>query len=147
MGLHAFQDIVPESQLADVDRMASFRLELLPPKVMRPGLSVGIEDVEGTRRFHSTYAVTGTEFRVLDVRGRVTLGLGVRIFEAANRTLDGGFGALEISPWRNLAAQVEYDSEKWNAAARIALPFGFRVRAALLHLESPSFGAGWTVAL
>ena len=145
VGLRAFEDIVPDSRLPEVDRMASFRAELLPPGVGRPGLAVGMEDLEGNRRFHSSYAVTGTEFSLNRLRGRAAFGYGLRALPAARRTLDGAFGALELSPWWRVATQIEYDSEKWNAGLGVALPFGIRVRASLLHLESLSLGAGWSV--
>ena len=146
VGLRAFQDFAPDSRLPEVDRMASFRAELLPPGVGRPGLAVGVDDVEGTRRFHSSYAVTGTQFSINRLHGRAALGYGFRGLPAARRTLDGAFGALELSPWRHVATQIEYDSEKWNAGLGVALPFGIRVRASLLHLESLSLGAGWSVS-
>jgi len=80
------------------------------------------------------------------LRGRAALGYGSRALPAARRTLDGAFGALELSPWWRVATQIEYDSEKWNAGLGVALPFGIRVRASLLHLESLSLGAGWSVS-
>ncbi len=147
VGARAFEDIVPDSRLPDIDRMASVRVELLRPAIARPGLAVGVEDLEGTRRFHSSYAVAGTEIHMVRLRGRAALGYGFHAFDAVRRTLDGGFGAIELSPWRALAAQVEYDSDKWNAAMGLALPFGIRIRAALLHLDSPSLGAGWAATL
>jgi hypothetical protein len=63
-----------------------------------------------------------------------------------NRTLDGGFGAFEISAF-DAAAQVEYDTEKWNAALAARLPWGLRVRAALLGMTHASFGGGFHFAL
>ncbi len=147
VGLKAFEAQVPDSRLPDLDRMASVRVELVTPRPGRPGLAVGMEDLEGNRRFHSSYAVAGMEFSHIPVRGRVALGYGFRALPAARRTLDGTFGALELSPWRRVATQIEYDSEKWNAGLGVALPLGFRARAALLNLESLSFGFGWSVAL
>jgi hypothetical protein len=42
---------------------------------------------------------------------------------------------------------MEYDTEKWNVGVGVALPFGLRLRAAALNLETLSAGAGWTHAL
>src|SRR5207244_36467 len=108
-----------------------------------PGLAVGVEDVEGTRRFHSAYAVAGMPLEIQYVRSRVTLGYAFRAFTASRYVLDGCFGALEASPWNRLAAQLEFDSEKWNAGLQFKAPFGFRVRADLLGLTSLSAGVGW----
>src|SRR5262249_6274385 len=113
-GFHSFQDLAPDSRLVDMDRMASARVALLEPRTLRPGLAVGIEDAQGTRRFHSTYAVTGLPFALLGRPARVSAGYGFRLLDAQRRVLDGLFGAAELSPQRWLRTQLEYDSEKWN---------------------------------
>ena len=146
-GYHSFQEIVPDSRLVDMDRMASARIELLHPGPRRPGLAAGIEDAQGTRRFHSTYAVTGLPVSFLHVQSRVSLGYGLRIFDADRYVLDGTFGAVECALPRFARVQIEYDSEKWNAGAGLDLIAGFRIRAALLHLQSFSVGAGWSHTL
>jgi hypothetical protein len=58
--------------------------------------------------------------------------------------LDGTFGAVDCAVTRSLDAQIEYDSEKWNAGVGLGLFGGLRIRAALLHMESLSLGAGWS---
>ena len=146
-GYHSFEELAPDSRLTDIDRMVSARLELLTPRPGCPGLAVGVEDAEGTRRFHSSYAVAGLPVEILQVQSRVTLGYGFRVFEASRYVLDGGFGAVELSAWRRLVGQFEYDSEKWNAALGLAPGLGFQLRAALLNLESLSIGIGWSHAL
>ena len=147
VGQRAFADLLPDSPLPEIDRMASVRVSLLEPGVLRPGLALGVEDIDGTRRFHSTYAVTGTRFVAAGLSGRTTFGYGFRALTAQRRTLDGAFGALELSPVRWASAQIEYDTEKWNSGLGVSLPFGLRARAALLHMESLSVGAGWSLAL
>jgi len=141
-GYKSFQDIVPESELTDTDYMASGRLRLLEPRPGRPGLALGIEDAKGTRRFHSTYAVTGLPYRIGQVQGRLSMGYAFDVLEAGRRTLLGTFGAVELSPWRMLAAQLEYDTEKWNLGVAVPAPYGIRLRAALLNMESLSIGVG-----
>ena len=131
----------------DTDHMASGRLVLLTPTWRRPGLAIGAEDVEGTRRFHSTYAVAGMPLEISHVQSRFSLGYAPSVFTAARHVLEGGFGALEVSPWRAVAVRMEYDTEKWNVGVGVALPFGLRLRAAALNLETLSAGAGWTHAL
>lgn len=141
-GLKSFQDIVPESRLTDTDYMASGRLCLVPPGRTRPGLSAGIEDVKGTRRFHSSYAVAGLPWQIGMMQGRLSMGYAFRVLKATRRTLDGAFGAFEWSPWPRLVAQLEYDTEKWNLGAAVHGPFGIQLRAALLHVQSLSVGVG-----
>jgi hypothetical protein len=146
-GQRTLPDLVLDSRLTDQDRMLSGRIELISPKPRRPGLAVGLEDASGTRRFHSTYAVTGMPFTHKQLRGRVSLGYAPEVFDAQHYTLDGAFGALEASVWRPLAASIEYDSEKWNASLAVRLRFGLRARAALLDGRHASVGAGWSVGL
>jgi hypothetical protein len=146
-GLRTFEDFLPETRLTDQDRMYSGRLELLSPRPHRPGLAVGIEDAVGTRRFHSTYAVTGMPITYERLHARISLGYAPRVFTATRHTLDGAFGAFEASVWRPVAASIEYDTEKWNAGLGFNLRFGLRARAALLDGSHASFGAGWSIGL
>jgi len=61
----------------------------------------------------------------------------------ARHVLDGGFGAIEISPWRVVAARIEHDTEKWNVGIGVALKYGIRLRVAALNLDKLGIGAGW----
>jgi hypothetical protein len=62
-------------------------------------------------------------------------------------TLDGLFGAYEVSAWQRLSAAVEYDTEKVNGMLGINLGYGFRARVAALDLKHMALGAGWFKAL
>lgn len=146
-GYHSFEEIVPDSKLVDIDRMSSGRVELVPPTRSHPGLAAGIEDIQGTRRFHSTYAVAGMPFSIFHLESRASLGYGFRAFDASRYVLDGTFGALEIVPTRFVRVQAEYDTEKWNIGLGLSPGAGFRIRAALLDLESFTIGAGWAHTL
>ena len=44
-------------------------------------------------------------------------------------------------------AQIEYDTEKWNAGLGLSPWAGLRLRTALLNGESLSLGAGWSLTL
>lgn len=144
-GAKGFDPSDPDNLIStDTDHMASGRLVLLTPTRTRPGLAIGAEDIEGTRRFHSAYLVAGMPFEISCVQSRFSFGYASRVFKAARHVLDGGFGAIEISPWRAVATRVEYDSEKWNVGIGVELPFGFGLRAAALNLETLSAGVGWT---
>jgi hypothetical protein len=143
-GLQTFGSIDPTSRLTtDTDHMASLRLSLVEPGPNRPGLAVGVEDVEGTRRYHASYFVIGAPIEIFSSQNRFSLGYASRVFTASRRVLDGAFGAIEVSPWRAVAAKVEYDTEKWNVGLGVDLGFGLRLRAAALNMESLSVGAGW----
>jgi len=144
VGRRDFEEIVPDSRLADLDRTASARLVLIEPAEGRPGLAVGMDDLVGTRRFHSTYAVAGLPARILGMQTRAAIGYAPTAFAAPRHVLDGVFGGVEVQPWRALRLQVEHDSEKWNAGLGIEPGFGFRIRVAALDLESLSAGAGWS---
>ena len=146
-GAHPFRYLLPESPYVDQDRMFSGRIEVLEPRQGRPGFAVGIEDARGTRRFHSTYGVAGLPFDIYRLQNRVTIGYAPHVFTASRRTLDGLFGAFEVSPRRSVVAALEHDTEKWNSMLGINLGFGLRARVALLDLEHLSFGAGWFKAL
>jgi len=143
-GYRSFEEVAPDSRLVDMDRMASARVAVFQPADGRPGLSVGMEDAQGQRRFHSTYAVAGLPFSFSGQECRLAAGYGFEMFTAARRVLEGAFGAAELSPWPWLRAQVEYDSEKWNAGLGVSPGAGFRIRAALLNMESAEVGAGWS---
>jgi hypothetical protein len=138
-----FQDDEDNVLTTDTDHMASGRLMLLTPTRRRPGVAIGVEDVEGTRRFHSTYVVAGMPFEIMGVQSRVALGYAPHVFTATRHVLDGGFGAFEVSPWRAVAARIEHDSEKLNVGIGVDLGFGLRLRAAALKLETLSAGVGW----
>ena len=146
-GYHSFEEIVPDSKLVDIDRMSSGRVEIVPATRIHPGLAAGIEDVQGTRRFHSTYTVAGMPFSIFQLEGRASLGYGFRAFDAGRYVLDGTFGALELDPTRFARVQAEYDTEKWNIGLGLSPGAGFRIRAALLNLESLTIGAGWAHSL
>lgn len=143
-GDFGFLDDVDNQLTTDTDHQANGRLVVLTPRNGRPGLALGVEDVSGTRRFHSTYAVVGMPLKIKLMQTRFSLGYAPRVFTAALHVLDGGFGAIEVSPWRAVAARVEYDSEKWNVGSGVVLPLGLQFRVSALNLETLSVGAGWT---
>ena len=146
-GARPFFDIVPESHYVDRDRMFSGRVEILEARRNRPGLAIGIEDIHGSRRFHSSYAVVGMPFDISRLQNRVTLGYAPQVLRAQHRVLDGLFGACEVSGWRRVVTAVEHDSEKLNASLGIDLGFGLRARTALMDLKHLGVGAGWFRAL
>src|SRR5439155_26421255 len=101
----------PDSRLStDTDHMASFRVAVLEPRELRPGVALGVEDIEGTRRYHSSYLVSGMPFSIFHVQNRFSLGYAFHVFTASRHVLDGAFGAFEVSPCRAVATRIEYDT-------------------------------------
>jgi len=126
------------------DRGASGRLLLLTEGDRRPALAVGIDDVRGTRRFHSLYAVTSKGVRLPShflIRG--SLGFGSDQLEAQNHILDGVFGGAEIRYEDMVGIALDYDTEKWNTCFRLVLFQRLAAYAAFLDFESPSGGVSW----
>jgi len=126
------------------DRGASGRLLVLTEGDRRPGLAVGIDDVRGTRRFHSLYAVASKGTTVFSgFRARGSLGYGSDVLNAKNYVLDGVFGGGELR-YRDVAGiALDYDTEKWNTSFRLVLFQRLAAYAAFLDFESPSGGISW----
>jgi hypothetical protein len=102
-----------------------------------------MDDIQGTRRYHSAYVVAGLPHEIFHVQNRFSLGYASDVFTASRHVLDGAFGAIEVSPWRTVAARFEYDTEKFNVGLGVDVGFGLRIRAAALNMESLSAGVGW----
>jgi hypothetical protein len=146
-GKRAFEEFVPDNHLVDADRMLSGRVELFKTQGWRPGLSVGAEDVYGTRRFHSTYMVAGVQPSIFRLLPRLTAGYAPRVLTATNYTLDGGFGALEVPVGKLVTSVVEYDSERWNIGAGLHIGPYVHIRVAWFDLKYAALGGGFSLAL
>ncbi len=143
-GFDPFGHIDSGSEIStDTDHQASFKVGLFEPRDRRPGLAIGVEDIQGTRRYHAAYLVSGIPFSIFRVQNRFSLGYASTVFTAHRHVLDGAFSAIEVSPWRAVAARFEYDTEKFNVGLGVELGFGLRIRAAALNMESLSAGVGW----
>jgi hypothetical protein len=127
------------------DRMASGRVLLLP-QAWYPAVAVGLDDPHGNRNFHSLYAVATRGISLCGGECSVdaTLGYGFRVFDAERYILDGGFGGVRGSYGESASLMLEYDTEKWNAGSRIALPFHLAILAVLLDLDVISGGVSWS---
>src|SRR5512140_2823229 len=76
------QSLLENVKVDAVDRMARGRVQILKEKVW-PAVALGIDDVKGTRRFHSLY---GVATRTLDLHGttvKFSAGYGLRSLHAA----------------------------------------------------------------
>jgi hypothetical protein len=146
-GKRAFEEFVPDNNLVDADRMLSGRIELLETRGWRPGISVGAEDVYGTRRFHSTYVVAGVQPSIFRLLPRLAAGYAPRVLTATNYTLDGGFGALELPLGKLATPVVEYDSERWNIGVGLHIGPYVHLRVAWFDLKYAALGGGVSLVL
>jgi hypothetical protein len=129
-----------------VDRMGSLRIQSPWPRG-RTTLGAGIDDIRGTRRFHSLYIVGAQSFEpnFTSMGGEVVLGYGLRTLSAPRYLLDGVFGGvrLRLTPWA--FAMAEHDSEKWNGGLRVVAFSRLSGQLTWLNFESFSAGASWSV--
>ncbi|TPW14163.1 MAG: hypothetical protein FD129_1132, partial [bacterium] len=138
--------LIEEVPVDAVDRMGSLRVQS-PWPGGRTTLGAGIDDIRGTRRFHSLYIVASQSVGHGFERpgAEVTLGYGLRSLTAARYLLDGVFGGvqLQLTPWATTMA--EYDSEKWNGGIRLVLLSRLSAQLVLLNFDEFSGGASWLV--
>jgi len=105
-----------------------------------------MDDIRGTRRFHSLYAVGSKTFVVKPqlIRVRVSGGYAPDWIEAKDHNLFGGFGGGEVTVGNLASWAIDYDTEKWNTSIRL---FAFRrvtAYLALLNFEGSAGGVSWT---
>lgn len=138
-----FQDADREGT---ADRGGSGRILLLTEGESRPALAIGVDDVRGTRKFHSLYAVGGKTFNlpVDDLAARISVGYGSDALDAKLHVLDGGFGSAELFYSDFLSWGVDYDTEKWNTIFRLVAFRHLAARFVLLNFEAPAGGFAWT---
>jgi hypothetical protein len=125
-----------------VDRLAAGRLLVLTEAALRPAVAVGIDDVRGTRLFHSSYVVATKTLLASGPLLRASLGRGLRVLDAGEYVLDGTFGGVEIG-WGPVSALLDFDTEKWNSGARLTAFGHVGAHLALLDLDTPSGGLTW----
>jgi len=125
-----------------VDRLAGGRFLVLREGARTPALAVGIDDVRGTRLFHSSYGVVTKTLSPARPLLRVSVGYGTRLIHAGEYVLDGTFGGGEAG-WGPVSALLDFDSEKWNSGARLTAFGRVSVGFALLDLDTPSGTLAW----
>jgi hypothetical protein len=142
--------VLPELSLLEgeeapaVDRLASARVLLLEERGLRPAVAAGVDDVRGTRLYHSLYLVGTKSFGVGPPMLRATLGYGVDPIEANLYVLRGVFGGVEaeVRPWAR--ALLDFDTEKWNSGVALTAFGRLSAQFVLLHLDTPSGALAWT---
>jgi hypothetical protein len=125
-----------------VDRLAAGRLLLLTESGLRPALAVGVDDVRGTRLFHSSYVVATKTVRERGPLLRASLGGGLQLLDAGEYVLDGAFGGVETG-WGPVSLLLDFDTEKWNSGARLTAFGRLGAHVALLDLDTLSGGLTW----
>lgn len=128
-----------------VDRLGSFKLQVLPEGKRRPAVAVGVDDVRGTRRFHSLYLVTSKSVSLSEggFRARGSLGYGSTELEATRHILAGWFGGAEVTGWDRVAATLEFDTEKWNTSIRLILFSHLAAQVVLLDMDTVAPAVSW----
>jgi hypothetical protein len=138
--------LIDEVPVDAVDRMGSLRIQSPWPRG-RTTLGAGIDDLRGTRRYHSFYVVGAQSFEssFAGLGGEAVVGYGLRSLSAPRYLLDGVFGGvrLRLTPWA--FAMAEHDSEKWNGGLRVVAFSRLSAQLAMLNFESLSGGASWSV--
>lgn len=119
------------------DRMISAKALLVRESGARPSLAVGSEDITGTRRYHTLFAVMGKSFS-LGPAGEfgVHLGAGADWIKAVNYPLDGVFGGVTKRLWRGGELLVEHDTDKVNVGVGIEPLNNLRVVLSAINVES-----------
>jgi hypothetical protein len=142
--------VLPELSLLEsqetpaVDRLASARILLRAEDGMVPAVAAGIDDVRGTRLFHSLYVTATKTLREGAPAIRGTLGYGADPIEANLHVLRGAFGGVEVEvrPWAR--ALLDFDTEKWNSGVALTAFGRLSSQLVLLHLDTPSGALSWT---
>ena len=119
------------------DRMLSVKALVLREDGNLPSLAVGGEDLTGTKRFNTLFAVMGKRLD-LGPGGEIGLhlGAGADWMDAKNHPLAGVFGGVTRRLWEGGEFLAEYDTEKVNVGLGVEpLPY-VRVLVSALNVES-----------
>jgi hypothetical protein len=119
------------------DRMLSVKVLALRESGLRPALALGSEDLTGTKRFNTLFAVASKGLS-LGRAGpiRLHLGAGTDWIEAKNHHLDGVFGGIAKSLWKGGELLAEYDTNKVNVGLRVEPVRYVTLLVSLLNAES-----------
>ena len=111
---------VEDPERSEKDRMFSLKVLALKERCHWPALALGSEDLTGTKRFNTLFAVASKGLS-LGRAGtiRLHLGYGSDRIEAKNHPLDGVFGGLAKALWKGGELLAEYDTDKVNVGLRV----------------------------
>lgn len=136
-----FKDFNPGIQ----DRGGGGRIQVLREGRLAPAVAVGMDDVRGTKRFHSLYAVGTKEISVTrNAVFRATLGYGSDALKGKHPViLNAYFGGGELILDHTVSLAVDNDTEKWNAALRANVFGHLSLSYALLDFDIPAGSVAW----
>jgi hypothetical protein len=105
---------------SEKDRMFSLKVLALKERGHWPALALGSEDLTGTKRFNTLFAVASKGLS-LGRAGplRLHLGYGSDQMDAKNHPLVGVFGGLAKALWKGGELLAEYDTDKVNVGLRV----------------------------
>jgi hypothetical protein len=129
------------------DRMFSVKALLLRERGPWPSVAVGGEDITGTKRYNTLFAVLSRRLDPGIGEFRVHLGAGAGWIEAKNHPLDGVFGGVAMRLWKGGDLIGEYDTNKVNVGFALEpLPY-VRVLVAAINAESFAGGINFQLGL
>lgn len=93
------------------DRMLGFRASLLKQSKVLPSIAMGVRDVSGTRKRHTSYLVATRRERVGFLEAHVSVGYSKHIFESRGFEMkEGIFYGATISALNRLELMYEMDT-------------------------------------
>jgi hypothetical protein len=119
------------------DRMFSVKIQAFEENGHWPALALGSEDLTGTKRFHTLFAVASKGLS-LGRAGpmRLHLGAGTDWIDAENYPLKGVFGGLAKALWKGGELLAEYDTDKVNIGLRVEPVSSVTLLVSALNAES-----------
>ncbi len=127
------------------DRMISGKFILFEEKELIPQLSIGIQDIIGTRFHNSTYIVASKNIEVKSFDFTLNLGYGSKINElvfgdARDHHFIGVFGGATIGFKKTILLMAEHDAKDLNAGLRIAIKDWLFLDYCMLNMKESCVG-------
>ena len=134
------------------DRSPSVKIRLLKENKYHPAIALGIQDFLGEcRHFNALYAVASKtlalKIKSFSFQTEFHLGYGTDKIDARHHQFAGIFGGLSVEFFDIISLMAEYDSEKFNGGIGFDLFNHIQVLFALLHFDSFSCGASFSLTL
>lgn len=146
--LAGFPGVKGDSYIYDMsfDRILNFKFILLKEKEILPQISIGMQDVVGTR-FHNSSYIVGTKTIALKRTFNFLLnaGYGCKLNDwiqgdGRNHHFIGFFGGAEIGIKNTIFLVSEYDAKNVNSGFRLVLRDWLHLNFSWLDMKTPSAG-------
>jgi hypothetical protein len=146
--LAIFPGISGDSPIYDVsfDRIFSGKFILFKEKDLFAQISIGMQDIVGTRFHNSTYFVASKNIQIKkSFNILLNLGYGSKLNDlifgdAGNHHFLGFFGGTEIGFKKRIYVMAEYDAKDINSGLKIVIKDWLNFNFSLLKMEIPSAG-------